>query len=643
MATYFGTNSNDTYNGTSADDLIFGYEGNDTLRGGNGSDQIEGGGGNDNLRGNAGNDTLKGDAGDDTLQGGTGADTIEGGNGADTYLFAKGDGMDTLLNSDTDGGKDVVKFTNTASTEIMELSISGTSLILSYGASDSISIINYFRLAGGGIIDVFPYPDYRIDEFQFSDGVVWTWDNIKTKIQGFIEGTESDDVLDGYAGVNNIIYGLGGTDFITGGSGDDIIIGGKGDDYWSLDDSKFGLLLDESGGADTYLFAKGDGRDEIYNFDTDGSKDVVRFTDVTSNEVTEVRRVSVYGDDLKLSYGTSDSIIIDNYFSYADYRIDEFQFSDGVVWTWDDIKTKVLQGTAGNDRLQGYDGEANTISGLAGNDILLGGNGNDKLNGGTGTDAMTGGAGNDNYTVDNIGDSITELASEGTDTVTSSINWVLGANLERLNLSGTKIINGSGNSLNNTINGNAAANTLSGDAGSDSLKGGNGMDVLVGGIGKDKLYLAETTAVTDTVKIATGDSQSNGYDVVANFALGNGVTNTAADRLDLDTTLISANAAAVNGADSGLIKSHSISNGLISFDDVDSFAANLVLSASNLTDVFGYLQNNINSGNTVAFNAVGNTYLFQDGGLIDTVVQLTGVTASNINTTGLVADGVWLV
>ena len=95
--------------------------------------------------------------------------------------------------------------------------------------------------------------------------------------------------------------------------------------------------------------------------------------------------------------------------------------------------------------------------------------------------------------------------------------------------------------------------------------------------------------------------------------------------------------------DKGIIKSHTISNGLISFDDVDSFTANLVLTVSNLTDVFGYLQNNIKSGNTVAFNAVGNTYLFQDGGNIDTVVQLTGVTASNINTTGLVADGVWLV
>ncbi|WP_459992381.1 calcium-binding protein, partial [Methylosoma difficile] len=519
MANYLGTDSNNTYNGTSTDDQIYGYGGGDTLQGGNGSDHIEGG---------DGNDTLKGDTGDDTLQ---------GGNGADTYLFTKGDGMDTILNSDTDGGKDVVKFTNVTSTEVTGVSSSGTSLILSYGASDSITIPHYFSLTSEAHIDIFPYPDYRIDEFQFSDGVIWTWDNIKTKIQGFIEGTEGDDVLNGYVGVNNIIYGLGGTDFISGGSGDDIIVGGKGDDYWSLDDSKFGLLMDESGGADTYLFAKGDGRDEIYNFDTDGSKDVIRFVDVTSNEVTEVRRVSVYGDDLKLSYGTSDSIIIDNYFSYADYRIDEFQFSDGVIWTWNDIKTKVLQGTAGDDRLQGYDGEANTINGLAGNDVLLGGNGNDKLNGGTGADAMSGGAGNDSYTVDNSGDTVTEtstLARE-VDSVSSSVSFVLVANVENLTLTGGKNLKATGNAKNNVLKGNAGSNTLDGKTGADRMAGGLGNDSYV----VDDLG----DTVTETSTLATEiDSVSSAVsftldDNVENLTL-TGTANINATGNSLNNTLV---------------------------------------------------------------------------------------------------------
>ena len=50
--------------------------------------------------------------------------------------------------------------------------------------------------------------------------------------------------------------------------------------------------------------------------------------------------------------------------------------------------------------------------------MLTGGLGNDSLNGGAGADTLVGGQGNDTYTVDNVGDITTELASEGTDLVT---------------------------------------------------------------------------------------------------------------------------------------------------------------------------------------------------------------------------------
>lgn len=62
-----------------------------------------------------------------------------------------------------------------------------------------------------------------------------------------------------------------------------------------------------------------------------------------------------------------------------------------------------------------------------------------------------------------------------------------------------------------------------------------------------------------------------------------------------------------------------------------------------MATAFKYLQANFSAGETVAFTAVGNTYVFQGNGAADTAVQLTGVLASNLNTDGLAAGGVWLV
>ncbi|GEM_PF-2936159 len=153
------------------------------------------------------------------------------------------------------------------------------------------------------------------------------------------------------------------------------------------------------------------------------------------------------------------------------------------------VGNDALKGDAGKDKLLGGVGN-DSIEGGVDNDSLDGGNGNDTLNGGAGIDTMTGGEGNDTYIVDNIKDKVTDITTGtkgGTDLVSSSINYTLGAGIENLTLTGGKDLTGTGNDLKNVITGNAGSNVLNGGKGNDTIKGNDGDDTIDGGAGVDKL------------------------------------------------------------------------------------------------------------------------------------------------------------
>lgn len=171
-------------------------------------------------------------------------------------------------------------------------------------------------------------------------------------------------------------------------------------------------------------------------------------------------------------------------------------------------------GNAQDNTIIGNRGE-NTLSGEAGDDTLEGGAGNDTLIGGVGIDAMFGGTGDDTYIVDNTLDTVTESINEGIDTIQTSITYSLldtdgaganGANVENLTLTGFSVINGTGNTLNNTLIGNSANNTLDGGAGNDILDGASGNDSLNGGIGDDQ-YLFSSNGGVDQIIDSSGNDR----------------------------------------------------------------------------------------------------------------------------------------
>ena len=149
------------------------------------------------------------------------------------------------------------------------------------------------------------------------------------------------------------------------------------------------------------------------------------------------------------------------------------------------------------------------------NNTITGNTGNNTLDGGAGTDILIGGTGDDIYIVDSTTDTITELASGGTDTIQSSVTYTIAAaNVENLTLTGITAINGTGNAGNNVITGNGGNNTLDGGAGNDRLTGGTGNDTLIGGLGTDCFdYRTLSDSVLSNFDVITDFNATAGNDL----------------------------------------------------------------------------------------------------------------------------------
>jgi Ca2+-binding RTX toxin-like protein len=277
--------------------------------------------------------------------------------------------------------------------------------------------------------------------------------------------------------------------------------------------------------------------------------------------------------------------------------------------TFDNVKIAVEEyiftGTANTDNLIG------TVN----NDTIIGLAGNDKLDGKAGSDNLQGGTGNDTYTIDNLGDIVTENLNEGTDTVRSYITYTLGNNLENLTLLGGSNLSGTGNELNNTLLGNNGNNNLIGGAGNDILDGQAGNDIMQGGLGNDTYTLSSAGDVVT-------ENANEGTDTVKTYltyTLGNNLENlTLLGNADIDGTGNS-----LNNSLTGNNFNNTLSGG-DGNDTLNGTIGNDTLIGGNGTDTAYYY----NATDSVIVNlATGIANDGQDG--IDTLSQIENVQGSN--------------
>ena len=520
--------------------------------------------GNINGTGNALNNLLTGNSAANILSGGAGADTMAGGAGDDTYVVDNaGDVVREASGAGTDTVQSSVSYSLT--TNVENLLLSGTGNINGIG-NDLVNTIN--GNAGNNTIDGGVGADTMAGGAGDDIYVVDNAGDVITEVSGagtdtvlaFISyalTTNAENLLlTGTSNINgtgndlaNTITGNAGNNTIDGGAEADNLAGGAGDDTYLVDNTSDLVSEEASEGTDTVqssvtytlgrnienLFLTGTG-----NLNGTGNDLANIITGNAGNNTIDGgagadNLAGGAGDDTYLVDSTSD-VVSEEASEGTDTIHSSVTYTLGA-----NIENLFLTGT-GNVNGIGND-LANTINGNAGNNTL---------DGGAGADNMAGDAGNDIYVVDNAGDVVTEAASEGIDTVQSSIAFALNANFENLLLTGTGNINGTGNELANTITGNAGNNIIDGGAGADNMAGNAGNDIYVVdnagdvvteafGAGTDIVQSSISYALTANVEnlTLTGTDNINGTgNVLSNLLTGNSGANILSGGAGDDTYLI---------------------------------------------------------------------------------------------------------
>jgi Ca2+-binding RTX toxin-like protein len=309
--------------------------------------------------------------GNDVLAGGLGNDLMAGGSGDDIYVFSAGDGQDTirdvsLFNANADAGYDVARINVASNLASFARSVADLNdLVITFSGSTDTILVDQFFAAG------------RIEEFQFSDGVVWTAGEVEARA---IAGSAT-----------------AGNDVIRGSASPESLAGGQGND-----------TLDALAGADRYLFNLGDGNDVISDTGAAESNTLALGAGIAFASLGLTR----IGNDLRIDVAAGDSVTVAGQFAGALPRLGQIAFADGSRVSAAEIAQAMLD--------QAATAAGDTITGFASDDIVSGGGGNDTLNGGAGNDRLVGGAGNDSLNGQQGTDRYVISRGDGNDVIAST-------------------------------------------------------------------------------------------------------------------------------------------------------------------------------------------------------------------------------
>ncbi|MDJ0921321.1 MAG: calcium-binding protein, partial [Henriciella sp.] len=427
----------------------------------------------------SGDDHIFGFDRDDILTGGAGNDRIEGKSGDDIYLFNLGDDQDTiydhhlatLLSSD-----DTVQFGAGLLPSEVSIGRDGDDLIFTFTSGDSLTVENQFSHTWL----------YKVETFEFADGTVWTHEEVQNQLLT-AGATPGDDH----------IFGFDADDILTGGAGNDRIEGKSGDDI--------------------YLFNLGDDHDTIYDHHLAtllSSDDTVQFGAGLDIQDVVVRK---NGNDLTFSFPSGDSLTVEKLLAHHWlYVVENYQFSDGTVWTVDDAKAASLIATDGDDTIEGYSQVDDTLTGGLGSDTLKGLSGSDTyiynvgdgeltieddVNVSTDTDILqiNGGLTVSDLTIEKIIDKLLITLPDGSqieviDHFKDDAHWGIetiqfddGSSLDKAGILNEVVFlmtpTHLGTSLDDTITGTSDRDVLVGLEGDDRLEGDVGSDFYVWSLG----------------------------------------------------------------------------------------------------------------------------------------------------------------